>query len=427
MGSRAKTPTSAVADAHHPESRYGSIGWLALTAFDYGYDTAIKTLRDYLHESALEIAALVHRGQGIRTARAEAEASHIAYDSYDPPPLWGAQYSILLAHFESAPPDLGYLSHPGEEVLVPIQKPIQYQFVWTPGGTTAQSGESLSKHAPKRFTQSVRPGQAIRLFSAQPHHTYAERDAGSAWMFFKHAADSQAALHRLPPIFRKTPSEPRSHRSRVTPKRLRYDLKDANSDWNLADPATYALKAWGIAESFRIYRERAKLNLSELARYAGIAESQLSRLETATQNVSLDVIVKVARLLQLPLDLWLEQSRQKWLLDNIDLAGKKSWRALVKPNVPHRLHVTRLVVQPGMANRRTNVPLDNGQCASWIVYTGSLDVRIQLKGAVRVERLQSGSVLHFRTESPQITEVHTKTAILQISSGEQCTCGQTSA
>ena len=123
------------AGARTPAYRHGTLGWLASSvAFKEGYDSAVAVLRDYLPASAYQDWNIVHEAQGFSTLRTEVTAaSDITYLSYDPPDLWGPSYSVLRATFAPRRTRNEFMSHSGEEALLPISGRIQYHFAWTPG------------------------------------------------------------------------------------------------------------------------------------------------------------------------------------------------------------------------------------------------------------------------------------------------------
>jgi len=56
----------------------------------------------------------------------------IAYESFSPPPLWDAAYS--LQRIRLGPKHKNeFVFHPGEEIMIPVQGEVSYHFFWSPG------------------------------------------------------------------------------------------------------------------------------------------------------------------------------------------------------------------------------------------------------------------------------------------------------
>ncbi len=283
---RRTTPAAKAPAARTPAYRHGTLGWLAASvAFKEGYDSAVNVLKDYLPATAYQDWSIIHEAQGFSTLRTEVTAAtDITYLSYDPPDLWGPSYSVLKATFAPRRARSEFMSHSGEEALIPIDGRIQYHFAWTPG----------SRSPEVHLTPVLERGSAIRLASQVPHHTWATGQAeASAWMVFRPSSESPTAIS-------------------VSTRHLGRSIGVGKTGFTRAqvlNPVTYALLAWGIAEQTRLFRDRANIGVSTLASLCHVDAAQISRIEAASQNVSVEAIARLARFLRFPLPQLIAQAR----------------------------------------------------------------------------------------------------------------------
>ncbi len=415
---RRKKPASANGAGNRAAAyRHGTLGWLASSvAFREGYDAAVTMLRDYLPGTAYQDWSVIHEAQGFSTLRTEVTAgTDITYLSYDPPDLWGPSYSVLKATFAPRRARAEFMSHSGEEALIPIDGRIQYHFAWTPGGRPPEV----------RLSPALEHGSAIRLASQIPHHTWATgQGEASAWMVFRPASESPAAI-----------SLSTRHSARQVPVG-----KTGFTKGQVLNPVTYALLAWGIAEQTRLFRDRANIGVSTLAGLCHVDAAQLSRIEAASQNVSVEAIARLARFLRFPLPQLIEQAAQEWVVETLpsggdrDLPSQPAWRPLLAPaaGIPHNMHLSVLQLRQGWAGR---VPaaraLGPNKVASWIVLDGSVEIQQRdgapngqdaNAGVERAEVLQPGTVAHFRRVMPTHVVARTPCALLQVMAGPECSC-----
>ncbi len=395
-----------------PAYRHGTLGWLAsAVAFKEGYDSAVAVLRDYLPASAYQDWNIVHEAQGFSTLRTEVTAaSDITYLSYDPPDLWGPSYSVLRATFAPRRARSEFMSHSGEEALIPIGGRIQYHFAWTPGGKAPEV----------HLSPVLERGAAIRLASQVPHHTWAlGQTEASAWMVFRPSSESPTAINV-------------SARSSGGARPASVG-KTGFTTAQVLNPVTYALLAWGIAEQTRLFRDRANIGVSTLAGLCHVDAAQISRIEAASQNVSVEAIARLARFLRFPLPQLITQASQEWMVARLpegekDAPAQPAWRPLLAPraDVPHQLHLGVMRLRNGWAGRAPAYhALGPGRAASWIVLEGSLEIQLRdAAGAVaRAEVLRQGSVAHFRRVLPTHLVARAASAVLQVMTGAECTCG----
>jgi hypothetical protein len=386
---RAKPAVTNAAAVRTPTYRHGTLGWLAASvAFKDGYDTAVNVLKDYLPATAYQDWSIIHEAQGFSTLRTEVSAgSDITYLSYDPPDLWGPSYSVLKATFAPRRARSEFMSHSGEETLIPIGGRIQYHFAWTPG----------SRPPEVHLTPALEKGAAIRLASQIPHHTWAMGQAeASAWMIFRPASESPTAINVST-----------RHLGRQVPVG-----KAGLARAQVLNPVTYALLAWGIAEQTRLFRDRANIGVSTLA------------------------IARLARFLRFPLPQLIAQARQQWIIarlpDGQDReAAQALWRPLLAPavGIPHNLHLNVLRLRGEWSGRAPLIrPLGPNKVASWIVLDGTVEIQLREgeNGAAlsRADVLQPGTIAHFRRILPTHLVTRSPCTLLQVMAGPECTCGE---
>ncbi len=391
-----------------PAYRHGTLGWLAsAVAFREGYASAVAVLRDYLPASAYQDWNIVHEAQGFSTLRTEVTAAtDITYLSYDPPDLWGPSYSVLRATFAPRRARAEFMSHSGEEALIPISGRIQYHFAWTPG----------AKAPEVHLTPVLERGSAIRLASQVPHHTWAVgQSEASAWMIFRPSSESPTAINV-------------SARGGGRPVAVG---KTGFTKSQVLNPVTYALLAWGIAEQTRLFRDRANIGVSTLAGLCHVDAAQISRIEAASQNVSVEAIARLARFLRFPLPQLIEQASQEWTVESIPDGereiGPPAFRPVLAPasQIPHNLHLSVLRLKGGWSGRapahRLPAPSTG---ASWIVLEGSIEIQLRdgADSVTRAEVLRQGSVAHFRRALPTHLVARSACAVLQATTGPECTC-----
>ena len=395
-----------------PAYRHGTLGWLASSvAFKDGYDSAVAVLRDYLPASAYQDWNIVHEAQGFSTLRTEVTAaSDITYLSYDPPDLWGPSYSVLRATFAPRRARNEFMSHSGEEALIPISGRIQYHFAWTPG----------AKAPEVHLSPVLEKGSAIRLASQVPHHTWAVgQTEASAWMVFRPSSESPTAINV-------------SARGGGSARPATVG-KTGFSAAQVLNPVTYALLAWGIAEQTRLFRDRANIGVSTLAALCHVDAAQISRIEAASQNVSVEAIARLARFLRFPLPQLIVQAAQEWTVASLpdgdrEATQQPAWRPLLAPraDVPHNLHLGVMRLRNGWTGRAPAYrTLGPSRAASWIVLEGSLEIQLRdASGAVtRAEVLRQGTVAHFRRVLPTHLVARPASTVLQVVTGAECTCG----
>lgn len=384
------------AEGHRP--RHRTLGWLAEAFYLRSEAEAVAILREHLPESSGERQYIVHTSDAPRVLRTDSpESVGIEYHAYNPPHIWGAGYSIMRVVFPEREPQ-DFMSHAGEELLLPISGEVQYHFFWAPPGS-----------APKReqLAEPVVPGELIRINPQIPHHTWAAGESAEAWMIFRDVSAVPAAISL-------DPAQPTRGPVELHPRVLEADA--------LVDPARYALSAWGISERIRLHRERAGLGVQELSALADVDPAQLSRLETGTRNLSLDALVRITRVLRVPLLDLMETAKWRFMRSlATPTRSPKPVPALPPPSgLRHWLHPARIDLAEGWRGDLGPQGPSSGEFASWILLEG----RLLLLGedASQGSVISAGSVVHFRGSAPRSVETLESCRILEIRDSGSCSC-----
>ncbi|MDX1568303.1 MAG: helix-turn-helix transcriptional regulator [Longimicrobiales bacterium] len=385
-------------EGHRP--RHGTLGWLADLFYSGSEGEAAANLKEHLPDAAFGDRYVVGPSDAPRVLRTDApESVGISYHSYNPPAIWGAGYSVMRVTFPPSVPT-EFMSHAGEELLVPISGQVQYQFFWAPPGR-APGREKLARPAT--------PFEMIRINPQIPHHTWSVEGSAEAWMIFRDVSEVPAAISLDPSLPTRGPVQ-------LHPRTL--------SREDLLDPSRYALTAWGISERTRLHRERAGLGVQELAALADVDPAQLSRLEAGTRNLSLDALLRVARVLRIPLLDLIETSR--WRFDrsgSVEVPeGERPTPVLGRPpGLRHWLHPTRIRLTDGWQGRiEPERRFSAGDFTTWIVLEGRLV--LSRDDTAQGSLLSTGTVVHFRTDEPRTVETLDECRILQVTDSGNCTC-----
>jgi transcriptional regulator with XRE-family HTH domain len=316
---------------------------------------------------------------------------------------------VFHVRFQPAPKH-DFMFHSGEELLVPIAGEIAYHFYWSPGGEPP-------KH--EVLQPPLRRNSIIRIDPLVPHHTWAVSKTGAeAWMIFRHGSNTVAAIGL------DTGPHPQMTAERRGARRMTLeDLK--------VDPGRYALVAWGVAEKIRLYRQRANLTVAQLAAACDVHPSYLSRVEEASTNVSLDLLLRIARVLHMGLEELL--AMPGWCRE-VGVFPKPAWKegpsnpraVLHKPaGAPHALHPLHWSLRSAQT-----ATANEASMSSWIVLEGRTIFEMPkaaLPGSQRSELLEAGSVIHLRSVGPVKVQALENSQLLQIVySPAECPCLNTS-
>jgi transcriptional regulator with XRE-family HTH domain len=387
--------------------KQGTLAGLEDIYFTQGYKAAKKDFAKHIPEAATGPYFLLKPGQGQDTQRTHTEIQDgISYESFNAPALWDVPYSILQVHFEQVPKE-DFIFHSGEEILVPISGEIYYHFYSNNDGNPPQR---------QVLNEPLRRGSIIRINPQLPHHTWAAgKEGAKAWMIFRHVSDMATSIS-VNSQFSK--ADVQSSSRKVT-------IKD------LQEPGKYALIAWGLAERIHLHRVRAKLRIAQLATACGIDSSHLSRIESADTNVSLETLVRIARLLQINLDELI--APHPWCYENALLTrtagGKRqvSHQAPLKSpsGGPHFLHPIYWQIPGGFSTEATGVDSSvEGVLSSWIVLEGQAIFEIIADSETSNELLEKGSVIHLRRGMPRKIQALQDSQLLQIIYSTECHCNQ---
>ena len=388
------------------------MAWLAEVFFAQGRRAARDHLGLVVPDAVVQPYSVVKAGGGQSCLRTDAEATdQIAYESFNPPPLWEAPYAVFHVRFDRAP-KRDFMFHSGEEILVPIAGEIVYHFYWSAGGAPPKD---------EILQSALRRGSLIRIDPLVPHHTWAVgKEGAEAWMIFRHGSNAVAAIGL------DTGPHPQMNSERRSPRRV--SLEDLQGD-----PGKYALVAWGAAEKIRLYRQRANLTVAQLAAACDVHPSYLSRVEEASTNVSLDLLLRVARVLHMGLEDVL--APPAWCRD-IGSFPKPAWKGGPRGPQPvlHRPPGGRHHLHPIHWSLRSSQSVTSSQHAmsSWIVLEGRtiFEMPKDSEGgppSQRSELLETGSVIHLREVRPVRVEALENSELLQIvCSAVDCPCLGTS-
>lgn len=360
----------------------------------------------------------------------------LAYLNFSPPPGFGPRYSILRIRFLRPVKQKKFMSHAGEEVLIPLSKGPRYHFYWSRGNKPPQV---------EVMRDPLLPGSAIRINPQLPHHgLLREEDAHSAdaWMVFRHASEVPTSISIAQKL--KDKSDLDLHRRQFTEDELD----------PLKHRTRYALVAWGLAEAIRIRRLSADLSLADVATACGIDRSLLSRIENEAAlqkpgerkgppvNVSLTTLFHIADFLHIDVLRQIRNSQWHYRVD--DRLNRKIGdtnpiieRSILCDDVfgAHLLHVCYWDVLPG--SRWPISPKSNA--SSWIVLSGRAVFDIQvpntgLEDGVRgsassvlsstPEIVDAGSVLHFKVRPTLYLQALEPTRIVEVEYSHECPGGQ---
>jgi len=337
----------------------------------------------------------------------------IRYKSFSPPASWASAYTILKARFSPREDQTLFMSHLGEEILIPLDEGPRYHFY------AGQRG----KRPEYKALDSLRRHSAIRINPMVPHHGWLPLDYPDdreAWMIFRHASHAATSISLKPRISAAKAATEEHNQRRLT-------LASLDPDKH---PMRYAMVAWGLSDTIELRRRSVGLSLSELSTACGIDEATLSRLERlrlepgegATPfrvNVPLSVLFTIADYLnidvvsQMLASEWTHQiaslNPQKKSPDKISrhpfLCDSESDTS-VGPITGHRLHCAHWTLTEAGAQEEVT----NEGASSWILLEGCVSMQVALsdddfhplrseplKAARQVrEVLTAGAVAHFR-------------------------------
>lgn len=348
---------------------------------------------------------IVHVGREADRTDVDKDKEKITYLTYDPPFL-DQPYSIQRVKFEPQKKD-SFIYHAGEEILAPIAGEILYQFYWSQGREEPKS---------RPLKSALQHGSIIRINPQVPHHTWARGEPAEAWMIFRDLSDALISIG-VDSVFTKHAGLKQSPRH-ITEEELR-------------DPGRYALTAWGLAEHIRCYRERANLDLTQLADACGIDTSHLSRIEKGITNVSLDVLMRIARCLGLNLEDLVCPSKLPWEIAKIPTSSRKReaepseiWKNWLQ--YKHLLHATHWRMPSKSKIEGSKLKIPKSAHSSWILLTGEVKFKYTAEATSTPQVLESSGVLHLRREATEsfALEALEESQLLHITYSTECMCNR---
>lgn len=386
-----------------------TLAWLA-EGFFYaeGYVASQIEWKRLLAQSGdaglLALHSRIREGQGRPFARsdiASTTATTISYEDFSPPRVWQVPYGVVKATFKSDEQSY-YMSHVGEELLIPITGDVKYHVFSSLGGSKPFRGV---------LKKNMVPGEIIRINPQVPHHTWTESGSATAWMILRDLSDEWLALGETSDRNIELVEEIERQDEPYRPTRV-------HTEAELSDPQFYALTAWGISDRIRIHRQRAGWSISELAKSVHIDAALLSRIENVSpkSKIPVSAIIALTQKLGIELNLW---ESPTWNGYRSNLFPKK------KPNSPDKKLLIELDgIAPPSRHYLTaaTIRLNKGQVAdfpidecgrvpeafcsarnvifaSWFVLSGQAIFELEAmdgNGRTQGELVEEGGVLHTR-------------------------------
>lgn len=363
-----------------------TLAWLESLYFDEGHDAARKAF-----ESLVEPRrnwAVVKQGQGGGAHRTDLrEDASITYEDYSPPASWQPTFAVLLATVSPGQRS-SYVSHEGEELVIPIERKIQFHYFWSPGhGLPAAVRED-----------EIEYGSILRLNPTVPHHAAGVGGPAKAWVIIRHSSHAESAVSVEPGALSGAANSLRRAAKGVA--KLHGDATGLTAK-QLKQPGRYSLIAWGLAARLKNYRERSNLRISEVAEACGINHTHLSRIESGATNISLDALLRLARFLRVDIGEFFSSRPWKSHIDHVPsdyLKGKPPLHRCWSPPNPHYLHPAYHFVSSGRQHRLKGAGRASRDMATYIMLSGRLIANFN---PVQ-ELLTAGCVMHL-TKDQEVT------------------------
>jgi transcriptional regulator with XRE-family HTH domain len=375
-----------------------TLAWLEKVYFSKGYKAAEEAFQLLLPDIDLRSYHLQRPGQGQLSRRTDIQtADGISYRSYNAPALWDVPYSLLRVRLENVP-KTDFMYHGGEELLTPIAGCINYHFYCNVDG-----------EPPRRqvLDSPLEPGCLVRINPQLPHHIWAESaDGAEAWMVIRHLGENASAIS--------VNYELAGADIYAAPRRAR--AKD------LFEPGRYALVAWGLAEKLRLCRERANLKVSQVALACDIDPALLTRIENADTDISIDTLVRIAKILHVSIDSLITPAPWNYRIFPLPQEDDACHHSIFEkpPDPDHLLHPSYWSIPAGQAVDLACPELKS--VTSWIVLAGRIIVEIKSGSRSSPELLEQGSVIHFRNANPTRIQALEDSRILQVIFSGTCVC-----
>jgi transcriptional regulator with XRE-family HTH domain len=343
--------------------------------------------------------AVIKTGQGTSSRRTDlSENSGISYVNYSPPAFWQPTYAVLHATLDPTP-QADYVSHAGEEIVVPTEGKIRFHVFWSPG----------KKKPENHLLKEISFGSVLRLNPEVPHHAWGDGRQAKAWFLIRHASNTETAVSRDLDM---APSNRTKYHS---------STKILTADY-LKKPGRYALMAWGLAAKIKGYRERADLTIKKVAIACGIDHAHLSRIESGDTNISIGILLRLATYLRVDIGEFF--TAQPWCnyIDELKLSQSSSRSVschLSAPISKHLLHATSEFI-PEHATDTLPIKKDmqDEDMSSYIALSGR--VIVEINGVEEI--LGPGAVMHLRGRQKANIQALSDSMLLQIIYSRSCSC-----
>ncbi len=346
--------------------------------------------------------AIVKPGAGSASRRTEVvDEAAIAYEDYSPPAPWQPPYAVLLGSLAAARrPD--YVSHTGEELIVPTQGKIRFHAYYSPGG----------KNPKELVLDDLAPGWMMRLNPHVPHHAWGVGQRARAWLIMRDANNTESAISVVPEV-----------KTSAKPVVGIHESQDGNlTAEELQEPGRYALLAWGLAGKIKSYRERADLRIKDVAAACGIDHAHLSRIENGATNVSVEALIRIAKYLRVDVGEFFREG--PWLNIVEPLAGtlpsgtRSYEHRCLRPQSAHLLHGKSIGIA---ADDRFEVDAPGAEgpsMSSLLLLGGRAIVEVDKKA----ELLDPGAVLHLRGKTSATIKALEDCQFMQVTFSTRCSC-----
>jgi len=350
--------------------------------------------------------AVIKPEKGTSSRRTDlSENAGISYLNYSPPAFWQPPYAVLRATLDSTP-QKNYVSHAGEEIVVPIKGKVHFHVFWSPGG----------KRPDEKHFKEIGFGSVLRLNPEVPHHAWGVGQQAEAWLLIRHASNTETAVSR---DFDVNPST-RTKYHKPTRILKAEDLRKM--------PGRYALMAWGLAAKIKSYRERADLTIKRVAEACGVDHANISRLENGDINISLEMLLRIATYLRVDIGEFFTTQPWDGYIEDLkpsQFPARLSPCHFTAPSPRHLLHATSLCIPQGatenvpyLTRKESEIQIED--MVSCIVMSG----RLIAKFGDAEEILGPGAVMHLRSRQTTTIEALNDSVLLQTiySRATSCPC-----
>lgn len=371
-----------------------TLGWLENLYFTSGNEAVLDAIRGSAPKELLADFSIVHRDEGAVSMRLDIqEADRIQYANFSPPQYWGCPVSILKMQLDSTPKANTFVCHGGEELTIPIDGSIRYNFLWSPGGSP------LGPHS-----EVFDVGQLATINPSLPHHGWSNTEpSASAWLILYHNPESSAALDVASNL----------RNASIKNTRRRFTSED------FAKAGEYALVAWDLADRIRTQRQHLDLTIHQLADLTNMDASHISRLEAASANVSIDILVRLCDVLRIDLRALLMAKR--WASASVQLSRNAISRcAWTKFEHHHMIHPTYFRLKKNEARSFPSSPPYHPGYSTWLIFEGQAILEFASGDKEKFELLNMGDVVHFRSDHQLNWRAIKETRIISFHLGEIC-------